>query len=108
VRILIQPKGKRLRSMELLSRGEKALAAIAFILSLFLLRPAPFCIMDEVDSPLDEANIERFLGLLREFKNRCQFILVTHQKRTIEAAHALYGVTMEVPGISKVVSLRLR
>ena len=108
VRILIQPKGKRLRSMELLSRGEKALAAIAFILSLFLLRPAPFCIMDEVDSPLDEANIERFLGLLREFENRCQFILVTHQKRTIEAAHALYGVTMEVPGISKVVSLRLR
>lgn len=108
VRILIEPKGKRLRSMELLSRGEKSLASIAFILSLFFLKPAPFCIMDEVDSALDEANIDRFIALLEELKDRCQFILITHQRRTIEAAEYVYGVTMETPGISKVLSLRLQ
>ncbi len=108
VRLMIQPRGKRLKSMELLSRGEKTMAAIAFILSLFLLRPAPFCLMDEVDSPLDEANIERFLRVIEELRDRSQFILVTHQKRTMEAAEALYGVTMEIPGVSKVLSLKLR
>ncbi len=108
IRIFIEPRGKRLRSMELLSRGEKCMASIAFILSLFFLKPAPFCIMDEVDSTLDEANIERFVGLLRELKERSQFILITHQRRTIEAAEYVYGVTMETPGISRVFSLRIQ
>lgn len=107
VKIFLEPKGKRLKSMELLSRGEKSLASIAFILSLFFLKPAPFCIMDEVDSALDEANIERFLNLLGELKEKCQFILITHQRRTIEAAEYVYGVTMETPGVSKVLSLRI-
>ena len=108
IRIFIEPRGKRLRSMELLSRGEKCMASIAFILSLFFLKPAPFCIMDEVDSTLDEANIERFVGLLQELKEKSQFILITHQRRTIEAAEYVYGVTMEMPGISKVFSLRIQ
>jgi len=108
VKILIEPKGKRLKSIELLSGGEKSMASIAFILSLFFLNPAPFCIMDEVDSSLDEMNIERFLGLLTELKDQCQFILVTHQPKTIEEAQYVYGITMEIPGISKVISLRMQ
>ena len=108
VKILIEPKGKRLKSIELLSGGEKSMASIAFILSLFFLNPAPFCIMDEVDSSLDEMNIERFLSLLTELKDQCQFILVTHQPKTIEEAQYVYGITMETPGISKVISLRMQ
>ena len=108
VKILIEPKGKRLKSLELLSGGEKSLASIAFVLSLFFLNPAPFCIMDEVDSALDEMNIERFLSLLTELKDQYQFILITHQPKTIEEAQYVYGITMETPGISKVISLRMQ
>jgi chromosome segregation protein len=106
VNIFIQPTGKRLKSVDLLSGGEKALAAIAFIFALFLLRPTPFCLLDEVDSSLDDANIGRFASVLQELSGQSQFILVTHNKRTMEIADALYGITMENPGVSKVVSVK--
>ena len=107
VNILIQPAGKRLKSVDLLSGGEKALAAITFIFALFLLRPTPFCLLDEVDSSLDDANIGRFATVLQELSGQSQFILVTHNKTTMEIADALYGITMENPGVSKVVSVKL-
>ncbi|RLB07654.1 MAG: chromosome segregation protein SMC [Deltaproteobacteria bacterium] len=107
VDIYIQPAGKRLKSVDLLSGGEKALTAIAFIFSLFLLRPTPFCLLDEIDSPLDDANIDRFAALLSEMSQQSQFILITHNKGTMKIADALYGITMETPGVSKVVSVRL-
>jgi len=107
VNIFIQPPGKKLKNMELLSGGEKAMATIAFIFSLFLLRPTPFCVLDEVDGPLDDSNLDRFINLLKEMGQKSQFVLITHNKRTIQAADALYGVTMEIPGVSKVVSVRL-
>lgn len=108
VRIFVQPLGKKLKTMELLSRGEKTMASIAFFMSLFFIKPAPFCIMDEVDSALDETNLERFIGLLQDLGEQCQFILVTHKKKTVEAASYVYGVTMEIPGISKVFSLEVK
>jgi len=107
VNIFIQPAGKRLKSVDLLSGGEKALAAIAFIFALFLLRPTPFCLLDEVDSALDDANIGRFASVLQELSGQSQFILVTHNKRTMEMADVMYGITMENPGVSKVVSVKL-
>ena len=107
VNIFIQPTGKRLKDVDLLSGGEKTLAAIAFIFSLFLLRPTPLCLLDEVDSALDDANIGRFATVLKELSQQSQFILITHNKGTMEIADAMYGVTMENPGVSKVVSVRL-
>lgn len=107
VEIMVSPPGKHLASLNLLSGGEKALAGLAFLMALFRYRPSPFCLLDEVDAPLDDANVERFLSLTRELSQRHQFILITHNKRTMEAARCLYGVTMEEPGISKVVSVRL-
>jgi chromosome segregation protein len=108
VEIVVQPSGKKLQSLSLLSGGEKALTAAALILSLFLIRPTPFCLLDEVDAPLDEANIGRFNQLVREMSAASQFVLITHNRRTMEAADTLYGITMEQAGISKVVSVRLR
>lgn len=105
VDIFVRPPGKQLDSVTLLSGGEKALVAVSLIFSLFLINPTPFCFLDEVDAPLDDANIGRFSGLVREMSTHSQFIVITHNKRTMEAAHALYGVTMEEPGISKVVSV---
>ncbi|TMA44254.1 MAG: hypothetical protein E6J83_09130, partial [Deltaproteobacteria bacterium] len=87
--------------------GEKALTATALILSLFLIRPTPFCLLDEVDAPLDEANIGRFNQLVREMAETSQFVLITHNRRTMEVADTLYGITMERAGISKVVAVRL-
>jgi chromosome segregation protein len=78
------------------------------VLSLFLIRPTPFCVLDEVDAPLDEANIGRFIQLVREMAESTQFVLITHNRRTMEVADTLYGITMETPGVSKVVSVRLR
>ncbi|HEV8230726.1 MAG TPA: chromosome segregation protein SMC, partial [Thermoanaerobaculia bacterium] len=106
VEIIAQPPGKRNQSILLLSGGEKALTAIALLMAIFRYRPSPFCILDEVDAPLDEANIDRFTRLLREMTEETQFIAITHNKRTMETADALYGVTMEEPGCSKVVSVR--
>jgi len=107
VEIVAQPPGKRLQNIDLLSGGEKALVAITLLFSFFLIKPTPFCLLDEVDAPLDDANIGRFVQLVNEFSKRSQFILVTHNKKTIEMSNTLYGVTMETPGISKIVSVRL-
>jgi chromosome segregation protein len=107
VDIIVQPPGKRLQSMTLLSGGEKALSAVALIFAIFQLRPTPFCILDEVDAPLDEANVIRFAELVQRMAGTSQFMIITHNKRTMEAAHTLYGVTMEEPGVSKIVGVRL-
>lgn len=107
VNIFIQPSGKRLKDIDLLSGGEKTLAAIAFIFALFLLRSTPFCLLDEVDSALDDANIGRFATVLKELSDQSQFILITHNKGTMSIADVLYGITMEKPGVSTVVSVKL-
>ena len=107
IEIVAQPPGKRLQDIDLLSGGEKTLVAIALLFSFFLVKPTPFCLLDEVDAPLDDANIARFVELVSELSKTSQFILVTHNKKTIEISNTLYGLTMETPGISKVVSVRL-
>ncbi len=107
IEIIAQPPGKKLQSVNLLSGGEKALAAAALVFSIFLIKPSPFCMLDEVDAPLDEANIGRFNDIVREMAKISQFIIITHNKRTMEIADLLYGVTMEEPGISKLVSVRM-
>src|SRR5207302_841565 len=107
VDIIVQPPGKKLQNLLLLSGGERALTASAMLFALLKVKPSPFVVMDEVDAPLDEANINRFGDLLREFAARSQFILITHNRGTMEIADTLYGVTMEEPGISKLLSLRL-
>jgi chromosome segregation protein len=107
VDILVQPPGKKRQNLLLLSGGERALTASAMLFALLKVKPSPFVVMDEVDAPLDEANVGRFGDLLREFSERSQFILITHNRGTMEVADTLYGVTMEEPGISKVLSLRL-
>jgi chromosome segregation protein len=108
VEILAQPPGKRIGSMELMSGGEKALTAVSLIFALFQHKPSPFCLLDEVDAPLDEANIGRFAEAIRSMTDHSQFIVITHSKRTMEVADVLYGVTMERPGISTLVSVELR
>ncbi len=105
--VMAQPPGKRLQSVMLLSGGEKALTAIALLFAIFQYKPSPFCILDEVDAPLDDANIGRFVRMLEGLKQQTQFILITHSRRTMEIADQLYGVTMEEPGVSKLVSVRL-
>jgi chromosome segregation protein len=107
VEIEITPAGKSTKRLTLLSGGEKSLTALAFLFAVFLARPCPFYILDEVEAALDDLNIDRFLGVLRRFSDRAQFIVVTHQKRTMEAADCLYGVSMAGNGVSKVVSRRL-
>ena len=105
--IIAQPQGKKLQNIDLLSGGEKALVATALLFGLFMIRPTPFCLLDEVDAPLDDANINRFIELIKDFSKTSQFILITHNKKTMETANTLYGITMETPGVSKVVSVRL-
>ncbi|MEQ9496165.1 MAG: AAA family ATPase [Deltaproteobacteria bacterium] len=103
IEMLAQPPGKKLQSVNLLSGGEKALTAVSLIFAIFLIKPTPFCLLDEVDAPLDEANVGRYNEMLREMSSISQFILITHNKRTMELPDRLYGVTMEEPGISKIV-----
>ncbi|HSA60552.1 MAG TPA: chromosome segregation protein SMC, partial [bacterium] len=107
VELLVQPPGKKLSHIGLLSGGEKALSAVAFVFSIFLVKPSPFCILDEVDAPLDDLNTQRFHNLLQEMTPRTQFILITHNRRTMEKADLLYGVTMQEPGCSQLVSVRM-
>jgi chromosome segregation protein len=104
--IMAQPPGKKLQNIDLLSGGEKALVAIALLFGLFMIKPSPFCLLDEVDAPLDDANINRFIDLVKDFSKTSQFIFITHNKRTMETADTLYGITMETPGVSKVVGVR--
>ncbi|HEY1337890.1 MAG TPA: chromosome segregation protein SMC [Bryobacteraceae bacterium] len=104
--IICSPPGKRLQNVLLLSGGEKALAAVALLMAIFRYQPSPFCVMDEVDAPLDESNIGRLTKLLQEMSHQTQFVVITHSKRTMEAAQALYGVTMQEPGVSRLVSVK--
>jgi chromosome segregation protein len=106
IEVSAQPPGKRLQNILLLSGGEKAMTAIALVLAIFKYRPSPFCLLDEVDAPLDDANVGRFVSKIADMSEKTQFIVITHNKRTMEAARALYGVTMQEAGVSKVVSVR--
>jgi chromosome segregation protein len=107
VEIFAQPPGKKLQNINLLSGGEKALTAVSLIFAIYLIKPSPFCLLDEVDAPLDDANVGRYNELVKEMAKASQFILITHNKRTMESVDTLYGVTMEEPGVSKLVSVRL-
>ena len=108
VQIEARPPGKQPRTLDLLSGGEKALTAVSLIFAIFLIKPSPFCILDEVDAPLDDANVGRFINLVRELAGSTQFIIITHNKVSMEGADRLYGVTMEQRGVSKLVSVNLR
>jgi chromosome segregation protein len=107
IEIIAQPPGKRLQSVQLLSGGEKALTAIALMFGMFKYKPSPFCLLDEIDAPLDDANIGRFVDMLRGMQQHTQFIVITHNRKTMEIADRLYGVTMEEPGVSKLISVQL-
>jgi chromosome segregation protein len=107
VELMAQPRGKRLQAVTLLSGGERALTGLALLFAIFYFRPSPFCVLDEVDAPLDDANIHRFLRVLRELTGQTQFLVITHNRKTMEAADVLYGVTMEEPGLSTLVSVNL-
>jgi chromosome segregation protein len=107
VEILVQPAGKRVKEIGMLSGGEKALSAMALIFALFLLNPSPFCVMDEVDAPLDEFSLAAFTALVQELKLNSQFIIITHNQRTMQAADHIHGITMDQPGISRIISLKI-
>ena len=107
VDIVAQPPGKRLQSMQLLSGGEKALAAMSLMFAIFQYRPSPFCLLDEIDAPLDDANIGRFIEMLKGLQSSTQSILITHNRKTMEIADRLYGITMEEPGVSRLISMEL-
>lgn len=106
IEITAQPPGTKLKSITLLSGGQKTLTAVALLFALYMVKPSPFCLLDELDAPLDESNIGRFTDLLKKFTGESQFIIITHNKRTVSAAHAIYGVTMEERGVSKTVSMK--
>jgi chromosome segregation protein len=107
IEVEARPPGKKVKRLSLLSGGERSLVAVAFLVALFKARPSPFYILDEVEAALDDTNIGRFVELLRRYSDRAQFVVITHQKRTMEAADVLYGVTMGGEGVSQVVSRRL-
>ena len=106
IQIVAKPKGKRPSAITQLSGGEKTLTSTALLFAIYLVKPSPFCILDEVDAPLDEANVERFMQLIREFSENTQFIMVTHNRRTMELADRLYGVTMQEEGVSKLLGVK--
>jgi chromosome segregation protein len=107
IEILAAPRGKRIQHVRLLSQGERTLVATSLLFGLYLTKPSPFCLMDEVDAPLDDSNVGRFTRLLEEFKPTTQFIVITHNPRTMQAADAVFGVTMQEPGVSTIVGVRL-
>ncbi|MDR1487364.1 MAG: AAA family ATPase, partial [Deltaproteobacteria bacterium] len=107
VEIHVHPPGKKITVMRSLSGGEKTLTSLCLIFALYLIKPSPFCLLDEADAPLDEANIDRFTRLLRNLSEASQIIMVTHNKRTMQISDTLYGVTMETPGVSRLVSVNL-
>ena len=107
IEILAQPPGKKLGNIELMSGGEKALTAVALIFAIFQYKPSPFCILDEVDAPLDEANVGRYCDMIREMTDKSQFILITHIKKTMQMVDMLHGVTMGEPGVSRLVSVKI-
>ncbi|MBM4283435.1 MAG: chromosome segregation protein SMC, partial [Deltaproteobacteria bacterium] len=108
VDIYAQPPGKKLSTVQLLSGGEQALTAVSLLFAIFLLKPSPFCLLDEVDAPLDESNVGRFNDMVKDVSTLSQFIVITHNKKTMEVADQLYGITMEEPGISKTVNVRIQ
>ena len=107
VDIKAQPPGKNVKNIMQCSGGEKAFTAVALLFSFFMVKPSPFCILDEVDAPFDDANVGRYNNIIREFAQKTQFMVVTHNKRTMEMADTLYGVTMEQQGVSKIISVRM-
>ena len=108
IEITAKPRGKRPTSIELLSGGEKTLTAIALLFAIYLVKPSPFCVLDEVDAPLDVANLGRFNNMIRKFSEKTQFILITHNERTMETVDTLYGVTMQEPGVTTIVETRFK
>ena len=108
LKIWAKPPGKKPHSIDMLSGGEKTLTAIALLFAIYLVKPSPFCILDEVDAPLDDSNVDRFVNLIKKFSNNTQFLIVTHNKKTMEAADYLYGITQQEEGVSKVVSVELK
>jgi chromosome segregation protein len=107
IEVIAKPPGKKLQSITLLSGGERSMTAVALLFSIYMIKPSPFCVLDELDAPLDESNINRFVKVLDRFIDRSQFIIVTHSKRTMARADVMYGVTMEEFGVSKPVGMRL-
>ncbi len=105
--IIASPPGKRMQNVLLLSGGEKALTALSLLVGIFRYQPSPFCVLDEVDAPLDETNVRRFASLVREMAEHTQFIVITHSKQTMQQANSIFGVTMQEPGVSKIVSVKL-
>ena len=108
IEIIAQPPGKRLQNVLLLSGGEKALTAIALLLAIFRFQPSPFCVLDEVDAPLDEVNTGRYAQMIKSMSLSTQFLLITHSKKTMEVCDTLYGVTMQEAGVSKIVSVQFQ
>jgi chromosome segregation protein len=105
IEISASPRGKKTQRIHLLSGGERALTALALLFAIYLAKPSPFCLLDEVDAPLDETNVMRFVHMLEEFKGETQFIVITHNPRTMEGADWIYGVTMQEPGVSSIVGV---